>query len=444
MLLDAYSWAAQAAAVLSGALTVAAMTVAARAWKRQTNPIDFAYAVGAASWLVYLLASNLSTVATTNLWAVFTAHAGYQIVMIGVSFFLLVSASVTRFRIHAVWMIQGVVGLLLLLVWSVWGSLESDLPYRLWVTLNLVCASALSLYLGLNVYWQRTYRSWLVFCGALLGLGICFEYLLGASRLHPGTTLAQYFYAFFLLVVWLLITNRAGRPEPAAVPGPGRMHSTWENVTGFFPDADCSAQAVTSERQRIAQDLHDGVASQLVNILATLDTRAPEQKAVALALEQCLIDLKIMVDSIDSAEGSVIDALGRLRYRMQHALDKLDIHMVWMVDVEGPLQDVCGERAQHVLRITQECLSNIMRHAHASVIKVICRYLPESGSLLLEVHDNGCGIASREAGRPVGKGLEGLQRRADKLGGQLQITTKAERGTNVRLLVPLHGSRGTG
>lgn len=444
MLPSAYSWAAQVGAVLSGGATLATMTVSARAWKRQRNPIDLAYTVGTAGWLLYLLASSISVVAPTNSWAVFATHASYQILVIGVTYFLLVSASVTRFSIHSVWMAQGLGGLLLLLAWNVWGSQEPDLAYKLWVLLNLACASALSLYLGLNVYRRRTYRCWLVFGGSLLGLGICFEDLLAAAHLRPGTTLAQYFYAAFLLLVWLLITNRVGRPEPAAVPGMDRTNSTWENVTGFFPETDQSGLAVIQERRRIAQDLHDGVGSQLVNILATLDVRAPQQQAVALALEQCLVDLKFMVDSIDGSEESVVEALGQLRYRVQHALDKLGIRMIWTVDVDGPLQDFHGERAQQVLRITQECLSNIMRHAGATVVEVVCRYLHDSDSMLLEVRDNGCGIASREAGRPTGKGLQGMQHRARKLGGYLQISTKSRVGTRVRLLVPLRAHEAAG
>lgn len=447
MSLNAYAWAVQVGALLSGVVSVVTMTIAARSWKKQGNPIDLAYMFGSAGWVLYLLACNLIAVAINNSSTLLVIHVGYQIAMVGVSFFLLICASVTSFKVHALWMMQGLAGMTLLpFAWNVWSFPGTDLAYRLWIALNLTCAAALSVYLGLNVHRARTYRSWLVFGSCLFGLGICFEDMLVADRLRTGTTLAQYFYAFFLLLVWLLITNRVGRPEPAAVPGTGkiRTHSTWENVTGFFPDTDYSTPAVNSERRRIAQDLHDGVGSQLVNVLATLNPRAPEQQAVALALEQCLLDLKIMVDNIDSADVSVIDALGRLRYRVQHALDKMAIRMVWMVDIDGPLLNFSGERAQQVLRITQECLANVMRHAHASVVEVTCRYLPESDSLLLEVYDNGCGIASYEADRPQGKGLGGLQRRAEKLGGQLQIATRSQQGTLIQLRVPLQGSEKKG
>jgi len=356
-----------------------------------------------------------------------------------VAFFILVSASITRFSIHSVWMVQGVLGLLLLLASNVWSSLQQDLAYRLWVAVNLACASALSVYVGLKAYGRGTYRCWLALGGSLLGLGICFEDMLGADRLRPGNTMAQYFYATFLLLFWLLITNRAGRPESAAVSDTEHPPvTTWEAVTGFGPANKLATEAVVHERQRIAQDLHDGVGSQLVNILATLDSHAPQQQAVALALEQCLVDLKIMVDGIDSTNDGLIDALGRLRYRVQHSLDKLGIRMIWQVDMDGPLQDFRGDRAQQVLRISQECLSNIMRHAHASVVEVICHYVHESDSILLEVRDNGRGIPSREGGRPPGKGLETMRLRASKLGGHLQIATKSNVGTYMRLMVPLH------
>lgn len=422
---------------MSTLAAVLVLSVSLRAWIKQRNPIDLAFAVAMGCCLAYLLASSANTLGATDPLALFATYAGYQIAIVAVSFFFLVSASVTRFIVHAVWMTQGILGLLLP-AWYLWGPLEQELAYGLWVALNLACASVLSLYLGLKAWRLGTYRCWLVLGGSLLGLGIGFEDLLTDNSLRMGHSLAHYFYAAFLLLLWLLITKRVGHAEAAAVSGTEHSPASgWETITGFGPATDLASAAVAGERRRIAQDLHDGVGSQLVSLLATLDTHAPQQQAVALALEQCLMDLKIMVDTIDTTDGSVVDALGLLRYRVQHSLDMLGIRMIWKVDVEGPLQALRGERALQVLRIAQECLCNIMHHAQASVVEVVCRYVPESDSMLLEVRDNGTGIVRREAGQPTGKGLEGMRLRALKLGGQLQIHTKARVGTRMRLLVPL-------
>ncbi|MBK5205841.1 MAG: histidine kinase dimerization/phosphoacceptor domain-containing protein, partial [Polaromonas sp.] len=284
----AYQWAVQGGAVLGAVTGVLALSVSLRAWKKQRSPIDLAFAVAIGGCLAYLLASSASTLGATQPLAVFATYSGYQIAIVAVSFFFLVSISVTRFMVHAVWMTQGVLGLLLL-AWFLWGPLQQALAYWLWVALNLFCVSTLTLYVGLKAWRLGTYRCWLVLGGSLLGLGIGFEDLLAEPDLRLGHSLAHYFYATFLLLLWLLITKRVGHAEPAAEPGTEHSPASgWETVTGFGPATDLATAAVAGERRRIAQDLHDGVGSQLVSLLATLDTHAPQQQAVALALEQCL------------------------------------------------------------------------------------------------------------------------------------------------------------
>jgi signal transduction histidine kinase len=430
----AYQWAVHAGALVSAVVAAVVVAVAFRAWTRQRNPIDFAFSVAATSWLLYLLSSSAEMLPALKPWGMFCSQISYQITLISVAFFILVSTSITRLNIHAVWMVQGVLGLLLV----AWSALHQDLAYKLWIAVNLSCIAVMCLYLGLKALRQGTYRCWLALGGAFLGLGVGLEDMLGVGNVRLGNTFTQYFYAAFLLLFWLLMTNRAGRPELVVQETEHPSALNWEAITGFGPANKLAFTAITNERQRIAQDLHDGVGSQLVNILARLDIQAPQQQAVALALEQCLVDLKMIVDGIGSANDGLIDALARLRYRVQHSLDKLGIRMIWIVDMDGPLQDFRGERAQQVLRISQECMANIMCHAHASVVEVRCHYVPESDSILLEVRDNGCGISSREAGRPLGKGLESMRLRALKLGGHLEIATKAKGGTRIRLLVPLH------
>jgi signal transduction histidine kinase len=163
----------------------------------------------------------------------------------------------------------------------------------------------------------------------------------------------------------------------------------------------------------------------LVNIIASLDTKLPQQQAVALALEQYLVDFKMMVVGIEDANVGLIHALGSLCYRDQHSFEKLGIRMMWT----GPLRDFRGERAKQVLCTSQECLLNTMHYANVSLIEVICRYVIESDSLLLEVRDNDRRLAIREVGRPRGKGLESMSLRAQKMGCHLKIFIKPQRAS---------------
>lgn len=412
-------------------------------WRAGRNPFHLAYAVATGGWLAYLLGSSASGVFSGNTLPFFLSHATGQVAIVALLFFFLISASVIRFETHLIWVAQGVAGLMLL-AWSHWAHGLQAWVYMLWLAMNAVCIIGLLGHGALKVHalGPQHKRRWLPLVGSVFGLLICM-----ADLLTPGLPAAhnppvRVLYAVFLLVVGLLIFTRTSKWFVPLKRMAGAESTAWSPLTGFGPQSDSIASAVALERRRIAQDLHDGVCSQLVGILATLDAHSPQQQAVALALEQCLVDLKMMVDVIDDADDSVIDALGRLRYRVQHGLDGLGIKMRWAVDAYGPLQNLHGDTAKQVLRIAQECLSNVMRHSQATAVEVVCSYVPANNFLLLEIRDNGRGIPRREAGAPSGKGLENMKKRARGMGGHLQIFTKPGAGTRVRLLVPLATSQG--
>ncbi len=438
MIPPAYTPATLLGLVLSSSGLLLALSGSLWYWRAARKPLHLAYAVATGGWLAYLLGSNSGVVFQSQTLVLFLAHAACQLAIVALLFFFLISASVIRFEIHRVWMAQGLVGLVLL-AWNSLGRWQQDWPYPLWVSVNAVCSIGLVGYGALRIYGPGSghNRRWLTLGGSVLGLAICMADLPNASLPTPGSTLLHYLYAVFLLAAGLVIFVRsAKRPAPSEADA-GAPSTAWSPVTGFGPPSDSVASAIAGERRRIARELHDGVCSQLVSILATLDARSPQQQAVALALEQCLVDVKLMVDVIDDADDSVIDALGRLRYRVQRGLDVLGIKMRWAVDVQGPLQNLRGDTAKQVLRIAQECLSNVMTHSQATTVEVVCSYLPAENFLLLEIRDNGSGIPRREVAVPGGKGLENMKKRALSIGGHLQIFTKPGAGTRVRLLVPL-------
>ncbi len=428
-------------------------------WLRHRNPVDVALSVAALMWLSHLVVSTAVIYVGSPQQAAYVTHVGLQLLLISVGFFLLTVAGVITTEIYLILAVQAVVGSAAL-YWSHWGSSAQTQAHQIWIAINLWSGILLTLAVAHRVYLNRSYKCWLALAGSIVGLGISIDHVFLAPEAEVIATLWQIFYAAFLLVVWHLVSHRVGPSNPQSISS-ADSHSIagfesmtgFKSVTGFGHDQEVAASAVAIERRRIAQDLHDGVGSQIVNILSSLDSRAPQQKAVALALEQCLVDLKMTVDGIDSVDDNVLEALGRLRYRVQHSLDKLGIRMAWKVEICDELEAVRGVQAQQVLRIAQECLANVMRHANASAVKVICRFVPETKRLLMEVRDNGQGITtSKDGGRGAGKGLEGMRRRAQALGGELLISSKAGAGTRVRLSLPaaanasatLMGHPGTG
>ncbi|WP_137891387.1 ATP-binding protein [Ramlibacter sp. 2FC] len=404
-------------------------------WHKSRSLVDKALAWAATFWIVHLLLSPETGLLLPGADAVLLTHLGYQGLVAAVSYFLLVSAMAHDRKLHAIWWLQGAIGVAAL-GWY-YGAVAGpgrDQAYLVWKLANGAGAAALTGVVLVRAFWGHMQRHSMVVGAGIIGLGICISDLLQAEGHMLGVPLRHHFYALYLMVMWLFVTGRAGT---AQARGQGQAA-----LADKPANANDAAEAVSHERHRIAQDLHDGVGSQLVNILSSLDSHNPQQQALALALENCLVDLKIMVDSIDGTQDSVTDVLARLRYRVQHSLDKLGITMVWNVEFNDALESLRGETAGQVLRIAQEALSNVMRHSGASRVEVACRVDGATQSLCLEVRDNGRGGAD-EAAAANGKGLLGMQRRAALIGGHLQIESPPGEGTRLELCVPLaQASRG--
>ena len=408
-----------------------------RAWLGY-HPVDKALNVAALMWLIHLLVTTWLAFADSKLPVAYITHLGYQGLIISVVFLLLTSAGISSKEVYPLLAMQALAGCVALYLYHHRVGNAQTQAWQAWVAINLLSAVCFTGAVAYRVYLTRSFACWLALAGCLIGLGLGVDDLLPADDVQHSVTLFHHFYAAFLLVMWHLIKQRVERPDQhLSMMSDFQSSANLDALTGYGEAHDIAASAVANERHRIAQDLHDGVGSQIVNILSSLDSHSPEQLAVALALEQCLADLKMTVDAIDGANDNALEALGRLRYRVQHSLDKLGIRMLWKVEICGELEAVRGEQAQQVLRIAQECLTNVMRHANASTVGVVFRFVPETNSLVLEVRDNGQGIVRNRARRSAGKGLEGMRRRAQTVGGELLISSKTGAGTRVRFTLPL-------
>jgi two-component system NarL family sensor kinase len=89
----------------------------------------------------------------------------------------------------------------------------------------------------------------------------------------------------------------------------------------------------------------------------------------------------------------------------------------------------------NLLRISQEAITNAMKHSGGNEINV--RLALDSDSVQVTVEDNGAGFDPHVSTLSRGFGLISMQERADRIGGDLTILTKPGAGTKVHLLLPL-------
>ena len=186
-------------------------------------------------------------------------------------------------------------------------------------------------------------------------------------------------------------------------------------------------QAALQERQRIMQDMHDGLGSQLVSSLALSERGALDPWQTSALLRECIDDLRLAIDSLAGSDDSFAVVAGNLRFRMEPRLRAAGIALRWNSAGLEAQRVVEGAKTLPLLRIMQESLSNALRHSGATEIAVTLKTV--DGRLLIEIRDNGTGFDAERV--RLGKGLRSIEKRARGIGAALHISHDG--GTTVRV-----------
>lgn len=194
-------------------------------------------------------------------------------------------------------------------------------------------------------------------------------------------------------------------------------------------------EAVLSERERMVREMHDGLGNQLVSTLAMVESGQFSSAEVEEALRDALDDLRIMVHSLDQQETDLLGLLAIVRERLEPRLARQGLRFNWQVEDLPDIAPLDPEQAGHVLRIVQESLTNIIKHANAKTILIATRIDGDRRCLIIE--DDGCGGGDFVATTGGGRGLVHMRERAKQLGGELEVTAgTGGQGTRVTLCLP--------
>ena len=202
------------------------------------------------------------------------------------------------------------------------------------------------------------------------------------------------------------------------------------------------------EGLRIAREIHDELGSALTSLRWDLEEieRVSEQDVDPVRQAALRSKIAAMFGRIESTidavrrisselRPSILDDLGlasAVEWQAQQFQSRtgITVHFECLADALG----LDAEQSTAVFRIFQETLTNVSRHAQATRIDV---YIEDDASdFLLIVRDNGRGIENAEKSSPSALGLLGMRERAHLIGGQIEISGAAGRGTTVTLRVP--------
>ena len=203
---------------------------------------------------------------------------------------------------------------------------------------------------------------------------------------------------------------------------------------------DLRRLAVLEDRERIAQELHDGVIQSLFAVgmgLQAAGAMTADPEAVRDRLDAAVNDLdRVIRDLRNYIFGLGGGPADRELSRALHGLgDELrrGSEIAIRVEVDPAASGALASRATDVVQFAREALTNAVRHSGAATVSVVISR--DDGSFVLEIEDDGKGF-DPEATEGLGRGLGNLRARAQTLGADLDIDSEPGRGTRVRLVMP--------
>ena len=208
--------------------------------------------------------------------------------------------------------------------------------------------------------------------------------------------------------------------------------------------------AVSEERLRIAHEMHDGLAQ----VLAYVNTKAQAVKEylrtgrneeagkhldqLAAAAREVYSDVRESIIGLRSAAvpGKSIAEVLRDYVHTWGAQNNIDCQLELGSDLVLP-----PASELQVLRIVQEALANVRKHARAASAQV--RIEPQDGRVRITVQDDGIGFSPGELGRSEFPrfGLATMRERAETVGGALRLDSAPGKGTRVEIEIPVHQAR---
>lgn len=203
--------------------------------------------------------------------------------------------------------------------------------------------------------------------------------------------------------------------------------------------------AIEQERTRLARELHDGLGSMLSGIkhsFSAIKNNISLDEKQTVNFDSSIDKLNTSIKEIRNISHSMMDSDSLLRDGLINALKDYcrninnpgTLEVVFeAINVDNVL--LKEEQAFHILRITQELMQNILKHAIASKVVVQINY--NAGIFYLTVEDNGIGFDTTKVNIKKGIGLKNIQARLKIINGTIDLQSEINKGTSIHIQCPI-------
>lgn len=206
---------------------------------------------------------------------------------------------------------------------------------------------------------------------------------------------------------------------------------------------------IEEDRKRVAVEIHDHLGASLISV--KLEAAALAAKAQASGDEDMSANARRIQRTIEliyastrnivkSLRPEVIDTLGlsMALEDMVLGLDNVHPECRFSFTAAPGLPDLRGEFAMQAYRVVQEALTNIIKHAGATLASVNLSLNEQGDQLCIDIKDNGKGFDTRTSTQS-GLGLIGMRERVASVGGEICISSPHGQGTSIHLSLPIKG-----
>jgi two-component system nitrate/nitrite sensor histidine kinase NarX len=208
--------------------------------------------------------------------------------------------------------------------------------------------------------------------------------------------------------------------------------------------------AVIEERTRLAREIHDSLAqtlaflkltaAQMQNYLGQGDYPRLNQaiKQSYQALTEAYIDTRKTIDDLRlDPQRNLSDWLAQIANDFER-----DNAISIQAGIADDLPVMPSEIQAQLLRIIQEALNNVRKHAHATQVKLDIHRWDQD--LIFQIQDDGCGFLPEEVPELSRYGLRGMRERAEAIGADFQVISQPGQGTTVLVRLPVPNQEVTG